>query len=201
MFLVNEILVFGRGRRQEALDRLGWIHGLMAKQPGFERALVAKFLGDAVSHTILRFWQDEEAYLTFRQTPDGNYGRGRPEGLYVNEKVIPQWISTKEAAGVESGPFLVKTDWEVPEAAWPAFNEGERQMEDIEMTFGLLGVKQFRAKETSVGITIARFPSRAELEALIESQEFKKAREGLPEGVNRISSLCYEIVSEVTPTT
>ena len=98
-------------------------------------------------------------------------------------------------------PLPRQTDWEVPEAAWPAFNEGERQMEDIEMAFGLLGVKQFRAKETSVGITIARFPSRAELEALIESQEFNKAREGLPEGVNRISSLCYEIVSEVTPTT
>ncbi len=81
MFLVNEILVFSRGRRQEALDRLAGIHALMAKQPGFQRTYVAKFLGDAVSHTILRIWQDEEAYLTFRAGPDGNYGRGRPEGV------------------------------------------------------------------------------------------------------------------------
>ncbi len=159
----------------------------MAKQPGFQRAYVAKFLGDPVTHTILRVWEDEEAYLTFRQTPDGNYGRGRPEGLYVNEKVISQWLSTKEAAGVESGDFLVKTDWEVPEAAWPAFNEGERRMEEIEMSFGLLGVKEFRAKEDNVALTIGRFPSRVELEVLLESKKFNAERERLPEGVNRIS--------------
>ncbi len=88
----------------------------------------------------------------------------------------------------------------MPEAAWDAFNEGERKMEDIEMAYGLKGVKQFRAKEANVALTIARFPSRAELEALLESPEFNEARKDLPEGVTRISSLCYEIVSEVTPT-
>ena len=200
MFLVNEILVFSRGRRQEALDRLAWIHGLMAPQPGFERAIVATFLGDPVSHTILRLWKDEEVYLAFRATPDGNYGRGRPEGLYVNEKVIPQWVSTKDPAGVEEGSFLVKTDWQIPEAAWDAFNEGEREMEAIEMAYGLKGVKQFRAKEDNVALTIGRFPSRTEFEALLESSEFNEARKNLPEGVTRISSLCYEVVSEVTPT-
>lgn len=199
MFLLNEILVFTRGRRQEALDRLQWIHELMAKQPGFQRAYVAKFLGDAVTHTILRFWQDEESYRAFRESPDGNYGRGRPEGLYMNEKVIPQWVSTKEAGGAEEGRFLVKTEWQVPENAWDAFNEGERRMEDIEFAFGLLAVKQFRAKEGSVALTVARFPSRAEFEALLESKEFNEERKRLPEGVQRISSLCYEIVSEVTP--
>ena len=50
-------------------------------------------------------------------------------------------------------------------------------------------------------MTIGRFPSRAEFDALLESKEFNAERDRLPEGVNRISSRCYEIVSEVTPTT
>jgi hypothetical protein len=40
MFLINEILNFTPGRRKEALDRLSYIHGLMAPSPGFVQALV-----------------------------------------------------------------------------------------------------------------------------------------------------------------
>lgn len=199
MFLLNEVLVFTRGRRKEALDRLDWIHRLMAKQPGFQRAYVAKYLGDGVTHTILRIWQDDESFGSFRESPDGNYGRNRPEGLYVNEQVVPQWVSTKQAAGMEEGSFLVKTQWEVPESAWDAFNAGERRLEDIEFAFGLKGVKQFRAKDRNEALTVARFSSRFEFENLLESEEFNEARKHLPVGVRRLSSRCFEIVSEVTP--
>src|SRR5687767_13401062 len=97
MFAQNEILVFTPGRKQEGLERLAWIHSLMAPQPGFKMAFVAKYLGDGTRHTIMRFWEDEAAYQAFRATPDGNYGRNRPEGLYVNEPVVTPLVSFGEA--------------------------------------------------------------------------------------------------------
>jgi heme-degrading monooxygenase HmoA len=199
MLLINEILNFGVGRRQEALDRLAWIHGLMAPHDGFVRAIVAKYLGDGTRHTILRVWRDEAAYKAFRATPDGNYGRGRPEGLYINDPVVPQWNSLHDADHLGAGPFLVKTQWEVPEDAWDAFDAANQRVEKLAMTLGLKGVNEFRATDRSEGLTIGRFESRAAYEALLEHPEFGAIRREMPEGINRISVACYEVVSEVLP--
>src|ERR1044071_9763736 len=115
MFVLNEILVFTAGHRQEGLDRLMGIHGLMAPHLGFKHAIFAKYLGDAARHTIMRFWEDEEAYQQFRESPDGNYGRNRPEGLYAGERVVSPWYSFGEVTGGASGDFIVKIQREVPE--------------------------------------------------------------------------------------
>jgi heme-degrading monooxygenase HmoA len=199
MFLINEILNFGVGRRQEALDRLGWIHGLMAPHDGFMRAIVAKYLGDGTRHTILRVWRDEATYRAFRATPDGNYGRGRPEGLYVNDPVVPQWNGLSDADHIGFGAFLVKTQWEVPEDAWDAFNTADERVEKLALTLGLKGANHFRATDRSEGLTIGRFEGRAAYEALLEHGEYANIRGEMPEGINRLSSACYEVVSEVLP--
>ena len=87
MFLLNEILVFAPDRRQEALDRLAWIHGLMAKRSQRTRcAIVARNVGDSVRHTILRYWDSAGAYQAFREGPDGNYGRGQAARGSVHER-------------------------------------------------------------------------------------------------------------------
>ena len=78
MYVRNEILVFTPGRGKEGLERLNWIHSLMAPHAGFRDAIVAKYLGDATRHTIMRFWENEEAYDAFRASPDGNYSSNRP---------------------------------------------------------------------------------------------------------------------------
>jgi heme-degrading monooxygenase HmoA len=199
MFLINEILNFGMGRRQEALDRLAWIHGLMEPHDGFVRAIVAKYMGDGTRHTILRVWRDEDAYRAFRASPDGNYGRGRPEGLYVNDPVVPQWHSVEAGDHIGAGPFLVKTQWEVPEEAWDGFNATNQRVEAVALKMGLRGVNEFRAADRSEGLTIGRFESRAAYEALIEDPAFLAIRREMPEGINRISAACYEVVSEVLP--
>jgi heme-degrading monooxygenase HmoA len=199
MFLINEILNFGIGRRQEALDRLAWIHGLMAPHDGFVRAIVAKYLGDGTRHTILRVWRDEAAYKAFRATPDGNYGRGRPEGLYVNDAVVPQWNSLSETDHMGAGPFLVKTQWEVPDDAWDGFDAANQRVEKLALTLGLVGANEFRATERSEGLTIGRFENRAAYESLLEHSDFSAIRSEMPDGINRISVACYEVVSEVLP--
>lgn len=199
MFLINEILNFGMGRRQEALDRLAWIHGLMAPHDGFERAIVAKYLGDGTRHTILRVWRDEDAYKAFRATPDGSYGKGRPEGLYVNDPVVPQWHSIVAADRIGAGPFLVKSQWQVPVDAWDGFTAANERVEALARTLGLVGVNEFRAADRSEGLTVGRFESRSAYETLIEHPDFGAIRRDMPEGIERISVACYEVVSDVLP--
>ena len=199
MFLMNEILVFSPGRRQEALDRLAWIHGLMAGQPGFVRVFVSKYLGDGTSHTILRLWQDEASLLRFRETPDGNYGRNRPEGLYVNQQVVPQWVNAPTDEDLKGGPFLIKTQREVPETAWDAFDATMAKIVGVARSAGMQAAVTLRAKDRSESLTVARFPSRSEFESFLESPEFGAARQGMPEGEKPTSTSCYEVVSEVTP--
>ena len=200
MFLVNEILVFTPGRGQEGLDRLNWIHSLMAPNPGFKQALVAKYLGGATTHTVLRFWEDEAAYLAFRQTPDGNYGRNRPEGLYVNERVVPQWNSIGEASDDSQGRFLVKVQRQVPENAWDAFGQYADQVQSALLAVGgVASHSHFRAKEQSEALAITRFQDRAAFDRFIESSELAETQKSLPEGVGQIDLKCFEIVSEVGP--
>ena len=200
MFLVNEILVFSPGRRQEALDRLGWIHGLMAPQPGFIVALVAKYLGDPTTHTVLRLWEDEAAFQRFREGPDGNYGRGRPEGLYKNEQVVPQWNSVLEATGDAKGNLLVKVQQGVPEGAWDSFIEYRKRAQEAALAVGGVEyMRQFRAKDKSEALLLARVRSRDDIDRLIESPQYGEASRSAPEGVESISIQIFEVASEVLP--
>jgi heme-degrading monooxygenase HmoA len=200
MFLLNEILVFSPGRRQEAIDRLGWIHGLMASKPGFQRAIVAKYLGDGSRHTVLRMWDDVDAYRRFREGPDGNYGRGRPEGLYTNESVTPQWNSTLEWDSGSPGPFLVKVLRDVPPATWDQFAAYQTQMRDLLAgSAGVTAALACRATERDEALLITRFQDRAVFEGLTESPNFAATAAAVPAGVAVRRVECFEIVSERTP--
>ncbi len=203
MFAVNEILNFGTGRRQEALDRLAWIHGLMVKHQGFKHAMVAKYMGDVTRHTIMRFWEDEESFKAFRATDDGNYGRGRPEGLYETVRVITPLlgIGAGEAAGNEpSGNFLVKIQQEVPEDGWDAYNQFATGMMSMAKNIpGLVWVREFRAQNESQALIVARYRDRKAFEDLTESPDFIQGMKRMPEGVKPVSTMCFEVVSDVYP--
>jgi heme-degrading monooxygenase HmoA len=201
MFLINEILNFTPGRRQEALDRLSYIHGLMAPSPGFVQAIVAKYLGDGTKHTVLRFWQDEAAYQKFREGPNGNYGRNRPEGLYNNDQVVPQWNSFDVADGSGSGAYLVKVQQPVPEEAWDGFMDVTKRISAVATGLGgMVSSRHFRAKDRSEGLTVARFRGRDDLEKMLESPAFVQiVAPMMAAGGPPPSTQCYEVVSEVGP--
>jgi heme-degrading monooxygenase HmoA len=200
MFAQNEILVFTPGRKQEGLDRLAWIHGLMAPQPGFKEALVAKYLGDASRHTIMRFWEDETVFQAFRATPDGSYGRNRPEGLYVNEPVVTPLVSYGEAAGSASGDFLIKVQHDLQPGAWDAFLEQQKQMLNMGASMpGLVWVRQFRGKDKDSAVIVARFSSRDVFESMVESPLYAEGMKSMPEGVATVRLECFEVVKDVAP--
>ena len=200
MFLLNEILNFGPGRREEALARLQYIHGLMASKAGFQRAIVAKYLGSPTRHTILRVWDDESVFRAFREGPDGNYGRGRPEGLYSNEAVVPEWNSYTEAQGSAKGGYLVKVQNQVPESAKAAYRQHQTQLNKMAQDLGgLVSAWQFQAKEGDDFLTIWRFAGVANFERMFENPQRVQLRAALPEGISQSSTECFEVVSEVLP--
>ena len=199
MFAQNEILVFTPGRKQECLDRLAWIHSLMAPQPGFKEAIVAKYLGDGTRHTIMRFWEDEAAYQAFRATPDGSYGRNRPEGLYVNEPVVTPLVSFGEATGAATGNFLIKLERTVEPSAWDAFlAHANGVLANAPKIPGLAWAAGFRGKDKDANITLIRMSGRDALEDMLETPMIAAAMT-LPEGVTQVRFECFEIVSEVFP--
>ncbi len=200
MFVLNEILVFSPGRRQEALDRLAWIHGLMAAQPGFREAIVARYLGDPARHTIMRFWDDEDIFQTFRAGPDGNYGRGRPEGLYVNERVATPLIGLAETAGSAKGDVLVKVQRDLAAGAWEAFLAVQKKMLSLgEQLPGLVWARSLRARDEDVSIAVTRLRSREDAAAMLDSKPYGDLEQQQPEGVTTTRTEVFEIVSEVGP--
>lgn len=200
MYLMNEILVFTPGRRHEGLDRLGWIHNLMAPQPGFIHASVSRYQGDSTRHTVLRLWDSADAFQRFRETPDGNYGANRPEGLYWNEPVVARWESFAEASGNVKGNFLVKIQREVPEGAWDAFMTFQRELLQTALApGGVESIHQFRVADPSQALTVARLESRDVYEALLDNSDFGKLMLSTPEGVNMLRTECFEVVSDVGP--
>lgn len=202
MFLLNEILVFTPGRRQEGFDRLAHIHSLMAPSPGFRQAIVARYLGDPQTHTVLRYWDSAEALQQFRAGPNGNYGRNRPEGLYTNQPVIPQWLSFAECENPpDEGSLLIKVERPVPAAQWPAYEAyAKATLTLTEKAKGLTSAVAFKAVDQDAAISITRMRSRADLEAFVDNPEYAATRSLLPADIPQASSGVFEVVSLVTPT-
>lgn len=201
MFLLNEILVFGHGRRQEALDRLAWIHGLMAKQPSFRRAIVAKYLGHGLRHTVLRIWDSADAYQEFRSGPNGNYGSSRPAGLYTNETVIPQWESIVDTPGTEAAAkHLVKVQQEVPEGAWDEFAKHRQALQQIMASGdGFIRGVTYRAKDRSESLFVGLYGAREHHERVLDHPEFVAELRKAPAGSRVASVESFEVVSETLP--
>jgi heme-degrading monooxygenase HmoA len=200
LYLINEILVFSPGRRQEGLDRLGWIHSLMQPNPGFIQALVGRYQGDSFRHTVLRLWESAEAFQKFRETPDANYGRNRPEGLYVNEPVVPRWESFLEADGNAKGDFLLKVQLEVPDEAWEARVGQLKELQNAAIATGaVVSARNFRATDQSQSLSLVRWESRDAFERFVDSPDYAKANATMPDGVKLIRREFFEVVSEVLP--
>lgn len=200
MFVLNEILNFGIGRRQEAWDRLAWIHSTMAPHDGFIEAIVAKYLGEAHRHTIMRFWRDQAAFEAFRASPDGNYGRGRPAGIYEGEKVVTPLISLADMEGPARGNFLVKVQHSVAEDAWDAFIKMQTAVKEAsENQSGIVWARALRGRDESAALAVVRFQDRQSWEDLIDSPAYVEAVANVPDGVKLVRVEAFEIVSDVLP--
>jgi heme-degrading monooxygenase HmoA len=200
MYLLNEILLFGEGRHQEAIDRLTWIFGLFAPHAGFKRAILGKYLGDTTRHTVLRFWDKEESFQAFRASPEGGYGRNRPEGIYAGEHVINPLTSYAEASGTAAGDFLVQIQNAVPEDRWDQFQEHQKVVLDVISKMPAFVWANFaRAESENQALSIMRFRSRDDFEQIVEGSEYRDVMATVTKGVEHVRTQCFEVLRDGRP--
>jgi heme-degrading monooxygenase HmoA len=200
VYLLNEILLFGEGRRLEAIDRLTWIFGLFAPHPGFKRAILGRYLGDTTRHTVLRFWDSEDSFQAFRASPDGGYGRNRPEGIYVGEHVLNPLTTYAEVSGSASGDFLVQIQQAVPEDQWDQFQEHQTAVLAVfSKAPAFVWATCAKADAESQNLTILRFSNRHDYEKVVDGSEYRHVMASLPGSVEHIRTQCFEVLRDGSP--
>ena len=204
MFLLQEVLRVRNTRQTEAAKRLNWIHGLMKPNPGFVSAVVARYLGNPTDYLILRAWADRDAYLAFRQTPDGQgYSKNRPEGLYEGQPVGREWQLEIDSKGSVPGNFLVRSLYRVAPENADEFIENRRRHDGLALKVpGTAGLQTLRcldqdSEHSDTFLCLARRTDRDAYNAYLESDESAQYRQGNRRGLySTLSTECYEVVDE-----
>jgi len=207
MFLLQEILRVRNTRQSEAITRLNWIHGLMKPNAGFVRGIVARYLGNPTDYLILRAWDDRDAYLAFRATPDGqDYPKSRPEGLYEGLPVGREWDLKIDSPGSIEGDYMVRSIYRVGPDDANEFIENRRRHDGLALQVpGTAGLQTLRcldgdSEHSDTFLCLARRTNRDAYNAYLESPQSAEYRAGNRRGLySTVSTECYEIVDEVLP--
>ena len=207
MFLLQEILKVRNTRQSEAVKRLNWIHGLMKPQPGFVRAVVARYMGNPTDYLILRMWDSADAYHAFRQTEGGqNYPKNRPEGLYEGVPVGREWELKIDSPGSVPGDFLVRSIYRVTPENAEEFIQNRQRHDGLALQVpGTAGLWTFQCQDkdsehSDTFLCLARRTDRDAYNAYLESPQSAEYRSGNRRGLySTVSTECFEVVDEVTP--
>ena len=208
MYALQEVLRVANSRQTEAIKRLTWIHGLMEPAPGFVRAQVARFLGNPTDYLVLRMWDSPADWAKFRETPDGaNYPRSRPEGLYEGLPVGRNWDLQIDSSNGGPGDYLVRSIYKVGDADREEFVQNRRRHDTLALQVpGTVYLQTFRctddadAENRDAFMVLARRTGRDAYNAYLESDQAAEYRKGNRRGLYRtVSTECYEVVAEATP--
>ena len=203
MYLVQEILRFGNGRNSEAVKRLNWIHSLMQPNPGFTGAQVCAYLGNSSRHLILRMWEDKEAFLAFRATPDGSgYSKNRPEGIYEGQPCGREWELAAETAGPATGNWLMRGEFDIAEGRWDDYLTLRGMQDGMHLSSGGLVVsRQFKQLDAeNAALMLIRKTGRADHLKYMENENLPGANPDRPRGTfTARGNEYYEIIDETLP--
>jgi heme-degrading monooxygenase HmoA len=205
MILVQELLRVPNNRQSELVERQRWIHGLMQPNPGFVKAQVARFLGNATDYLILRYWNSREEFEAFRQTPDGqNYPKSKPEGLFESLPVGRLWENAIDSPGTGAGNFLVRSLYHANDGRYDEFVENRRRHDGLALQVpGTVGMWMWRCIDDSEHKdsfqNLAFRVDRDAYNAYLESPQAKEYRAGNVRGLYKTQGTeCYEVVAETT---
>jgi len=206
MYLLQEILRFNQRRQSEGIKRLQWIHGLMKPHPGFVRGQISRFLGNPTDYLILRVWNSPEDYQTFRASPDGGYGKSRPEGLYDGVPVGRGWERRLETDTGAPGEYLVRSIYEPAEGRAEDFVNNRRRHDGL---FAQVprqsSIETWQCTDTEgIGLgtflVLARRADRDAYNQYLESAQSEEYRKGNERGLYKtVLTECYEQVDETRP--
>ena len=206
MFLFQESLKVTQTRQGEFIARQRWIHSLMAPHPGFAGATLSRFGGNPSDYLVLRTWDNEEAFTTFRAGPDGNYGKSRPEGLFEGQPAGRRYDMVIDSPGDAQGTYLVRSQYAVEPERAEEFIENRRRHDALALQVpGHVFLRTFRCMDEegdakNTFLVIARRTSRDAYNDYLESEQAKQYRAGNVRGMYKtLTTECYEIVDEVFP--
>ena len=203
MYLVQEILHFGNGRNSEAVKRLNWIHSLMQPQPGFVCAQVCAFLGNSSRHLVLRMWEDKDAFLAFRATPDGSgYSANRPPGIYEGQPCGREWDLAAETLGPATGDWLMRGEFDIAEGRWDDYFTLRKMQDEAHLSSGgLVVARQLKQVDAeNAALMLIRKTGRADHLKYMENENQPGANPDRPRGTfTARGNEYYEIVDETLP--
>jgi quinol monooxygenase YgiN len=220
MFLLQQILRCGPGRQREALERLHWIHGLMAGHPGSAGMIVARYLGNPVDLLILRQWRDRDAYDDFMRSPAGQFPQSKPPGIYDSLEVGHNWEEVAFTPGDAEGGFLWRSGYRVPAERWPEFlrlrAEDDKLAQWYQLaehpgsaTGALVSARTFRSlDDPQEALALVRLQDRQAMEDIVASPSRAAIAAALMQGETHPGSAraprdsafsdCFEVVDEFT---
>jgi hypothetical protein len=171
----------------------------MAPHAGFSQALVARDTSNEASHLILRIWESQAAYDAFRATPDGGYGKGRPEGLYQNRPVDRFFTQVAHTAGSGQGDFLVRALLNVTPEKWDAFTATRRAHDSARVPVGgVTDMGLWRWTEGDHALALHQQTSRADWDRWDQSAERAAYRTQAPAGLaSALEMGFYQVVTRV----
>ncbi len=207
MFLFQELLKVNQRRQSELIARQHWIHGLMQPNPGFVGAQLARFLGNPTDYLVLRMWESEAAFETFRKTDEGaNYGKNRPEGLFDGVPSGRRYESVIESPAGAGGDFIVRSQYGVEPERRDEFVANRQRHDGLAVQIpGTVYLHTFRCDDPegdakNTYLCIARRADREAYNAYLESAQAEEYRKGNVRGLYKtLGTELYEIVDEVRP--
>ncbi len=203
MYLFQELLRFGNGRNREAVARLNWIHSLMQPQPGFVGAQICAYLGNSSRHLILRMWEDKDAFLAFRATPNGSgYSASRPPGIYEAEPCGREWDLAAETIGPATGNWLMRGEFDIAEGRWDDYIKLRGMQDEMHLKSGGLVVsRQFKQLDAeNAALMLIRKTGREDHLMYMENENTPGANDDRPRGTfTARGNQYYEIIDETLP--
>ena len=210
MLVLMQILRCGSGRQQEALQRLHWIHGLMAERDDSGGCIVAKHLGNPIDLLILRFWQTREAMArrtnAYYQDRWPLFPPNEPEGIYQTQDIAHHWDEVRRLDGGATGGFIWRITHRIADGRWDDFLAFRAaQDEAIASAGGLVWARTFRNIEHDTeALSLIRLTSRESLDAVAVDPQAASLERRLQElatpldypQLNIFHSESFEVVDE-----
>jgi hypothetical protein len=126
-----------------------------------------------------------------------DHAANRPVGLYEIEENLSWECYHEHQQGEQPGSFLVKTHRRVPTTTWDAYGPFQQEVETQQIARGgLRQLRRLKALDTTDVLNVQRYETRENFDRYFESApHFELIQKG-PEGIELVSTQCYEVVSE-----
>lgn len=189
-------------RLTESIDRLHYLHTLMAAAPGFGEAQISEYLGNPGQYLIVRTWSDALAHAAFRQTDAArNFALSRPSGFIYANLAVQEGECVVDTPGPATGKYLVRRVDRLEPAGWDVY-VAERTLDDAAalQSGGVDALRTYRllvkeATYDSQALILQRWVDRDSYVRYMSSSDTSLATSAKTEIAE-----CYQIVDEVMPT-